>query len=153
MKISLQKHEFHFSPYWVIAHSIEIIALYKLEGLSVEHVPPPRDACSTRTCRGPNRCLKYYAGTGLYRFWPNLSMVKNHLKKLNNYLFQIWIRIFTKMESILPCQTPDVSTEFHPNPSSNFWDIVLYYRFWPFLSMVKNRLKYSSIRILIFTKI
>ena len=42
-------------------------------------------------------------------------MVKNHLKN-----YQIRIRIFTKIESFLPCDTHKVSTKFHPNPSTTF---------------------------------
>ena len=54
-------------------------------------------------------------------------MLKNHLKKLNNYR----IRIFTKIKSICPYDTPNLSTKFHPNPSTTFWDIVLYIVFGP----------------------
>ena len=52
-------------------------------------------------------------------------MVKNHLKKKNSRI-QIQIQIFTKIESIRPCHTHNLSTKFHPNPSKTFWDIVLY---------------------------
>ena len=48
-------------------------------------------------------------------------MVKNQWK---NYRFRIWI--FTRIESILPCHTPNMSTKFRPNPSTTFWNIVLY---------------------------
>ena len=64
--------------------------------------------------------LRYHV---IYNFWPNLSMVKNHLK---NYQIQIRIRIFTKIESILPCDRHNISTKFHSNQCSTFWDIVLY---------------------------
>ena len=50
---------------------------------------------------GPITFLKHHA---IYRFWPDLSMVKNHLK-INNPRIQIQIRIFTKIETILPCHT------------------------------------------------
>ena len=53
-------------------------------------------------------------------------MVKNHFKNLNISRIQIQIQIFTKIESILPCRTPNLSTKFRPNPSTTFWDIVLY---------------------------
>ena len=53
------------------------------------------------------------------------------LKKINNSHLQIQIRIFTKIESIRPCYTPNLSTKFHPNPSTTFWDIVLYIVFGP----------------------
>ena len=52
--------------------------------------------------------------------------MKNQLKKFNNSRIQIPIRIFTKIESILRCYTPNMSTKFRPDPSSTFWDIVLY---------------------------
>ena len=58
--------------------------------------------------------LRYRA---TYRFWPYLSMVKNHLK---NYSIQIWIQIFIKIESLCPCHTPNLSRKFHPNPSITF---------------------------------
>ena len=48
--------------------------------------------------------------TTIYSFWPDFSMVKN---QLNNY--RIWIQIFTKIESIRPCDTPKLSTKFRPN--------------------------------------
>ena len=47
----------------------------------------------------------------------------------NNYQIHIWIGIFTKIEAILPCHTPNMSTKFHPNPFTTFWDIVLYISF------------------------
>ena len=53
------------------------------------------------------------------------------LKKLNNSRFQIWIRIFTKIESIIRCHISNKSTKFRPNPSPTFWDIVLYIVFGP----------------------
>ena len=158
---------------------------------------------------GSNTFLKYHAiqnyivfGLIFQRWWITL--------KLNNSRIQIRIRIFTKIESIRPCHTPNLSTKFHPNPSTTFWDvmlwivfvpiskwwkitlkipgsisvsvsspksnnwvlathltcppkfvwihpqlfwdIVLYNRFWPYLSMVKNHLKNHQIRIRIFTK-
>ena len=40
------------------------------------------------------------------------------LKKLNNSRIWIHIPIFTKMESIRPCETPNLSTKFHPNLST-----------------------------------
>ena len=51
----------------------------KLEGHSVECIPPPRNAWSTRTYRAQFIFeISFY--TGLYRFWPNRSMMKNHVK-------------------------------------------------------------------------
>ena len=49
-------------------------------------------------------------------------MVKNHLKNS-----AIWVRIyiFTKIESIWPSQTYNLSTKFCPKPSITFWDILL----------------------------
>ena len=77
-------------------------------------------------------------------------MVKNHFKNSNR---QIRIRIFTKIESIWRSHTPNLSTKFHPNPSTTFWDIVLYISLAR--SMVRNHLKNYQIwiRIRIFTKI
>ena len=53
----------------------------QLEGHLVEHIPPPHNAWSMRTYRA-----QYIFETScypvLYRFWPYLSMVKNHLKKI-----------------------------------------------------------------------
>ena len=46
------------------------------------------------------------------------------LYKLNNSRIQI--RIVTKIESIRLCDTPNVSTKFRPNPSTTFWDSMLY---------------------------
>ena len=70
----------------------------------------------------------------LYSFWPFHSMVKNHFYKLNNSRIQIQIRNFTKIESIFPCHTPNLSTKFHPNPSTTFWDIVLHIGLAPSLN-------------------
>jgi len=76
--------------------------------------------------------LRYRA---MYRFIPITKTVKNHLK---NY----WIRIFTKVESILPCYIPKLPTKFHLNPSTTFWDILLYVVFGHIsLPMVNNHLK------------
>ena len=44
--------------------------------------------------------------------------------KLNNPRIQMRIRIFTKIESIRPSDTPNLSTKFHPDPSTTFWDIL-----------------------------
>ena len=79
-------------------------------------------------------------------------MVKNHWKN-----YQIRIRIFTKIELILQFHTPNVSTKFHPNPCTTFWDIMLHIVFglisqwWRITKSMKN----SRIRmwIRIFTKI
>ena len=49
-------------------------------------------------------------------------MVKNHLKNSS----RIRIRIFTIIESIRPCHTPNLPTKFHLNPSTTYWDIILY---------------------------
>ena len=63
-------------------------------------------------------------------------MVKNHFKN-----YQIRIRILTKIGSILPSNTPNMSTKFRPNPFTTFWDILLYIVFGPISQMVKNHLK------------
>ena len=49
----------------------------------------------------------------IYRFWPRISVVKNHFK---NSCFQIQIRIFTKIELICPYHTPKLYTKFCSNP-------------------------------------
>ena len=49
---------------------------------------------------------------------------KESLLKLNNYRIQIRIGIFTKIESISTCHTPNLSTKFHPNQSTTFLDIL-----------------------------
>ena len=83
------------------------------------------------------QCLIHENISGPIHFWdivlyivlsPNISMVMNHLK---NSRSRIWIRIFTKIETILPCHTPNLSTKFCSNPSTTFWDIVLYIVFGP----------------------
>ena len=51
-------------------------------------------------------------------------MVKNRIKK--NSRIWIRIRIFNKIESILPGHTHNLSTKFRPNASITFWDIMLY---------------------------
>ena len=53
-------------------------------------------------------------------------MVKNQSKNSSS---RIRIQIFTKMESIRRGQTTkstNLSTKFHPNPSTTSWDIVIY---------------------------
>ena len=72
-------------------------------------------------------------------FEPHLSKVKNHFKNSRS-------QIFTKIESICRGHTPNLSTKFHPNPSTTFWDIVLYIVFGHVLSIVKSHSKYSSSR-------
>ena len=54
-----------------------------------------------------------------YRFWPNPSMMKNHFRNSSG---RIWM--FTKIESIRPCRTPNLPTKLHRNPSTTFWDIL-----------------------------
>ena len=76
---------------------------------------------SVRPCRTPNLPTKFHPNPSNFfemcyvSVQPDLSMVKNHWKH-----YQIWIRIFTKIESILPCHTSNVSTKFHLNPSNFF---------------------------------
>jgi len=48
-------------------------------------------------------------------------MVKNHFKNCSS---RIRIRIFTKIYSVRPCHTPNLSTKFHPNSSKTCWDIL-----------------------------
>ena len=62
--------------------------------------------------------LKYHATN---RFWPHLLIVKNRFK-----ISSIMIRIFTKIESIPPCYTHNLSTKFRPSPTTsvyNFFEI------------------------------
>ena len=80
---------------------------------------------------------------------PCLSMVKNHFK---NYQIRIRIQIFTKIESIIPCYTPNMSTKYLPNPSTTFWDIVLYIGLALSLNGEES-LKHYQIRIQILIKI
>ena len=79
-------------------------------------------------------------------------MVKNHLKHS-----RLRLQIFTKIESICPRHTCNVSTKFGPNPIHNCLRYYAIYHFWPHLSMVKNHWKNSNsrirIQIQIFTKI
>ena len=56
------------------------------------------------------------------RFWPQLSTGEESLQKLRNS--HIWI--FTGIESIRPCQTPNLSIKCCANPSITLWDIVLH---------------------------
>ena len=64
--------------------------------------------------------------------------------------------IFTKIEASLPCHTPNVSTIFRPDPSTTFWDIVLYIVFGPTSISQWWRITFnnssSRIGIRIFTK-
>ena len=46
------------------------------------------------------------------------------LKKKKFNCIRIWIWIFTKIESVWPCYTPNLSTKFHLNLSIIFWDIL-----------------------------
>ena len=62
--------------------------------------------------------LRYFAK---YPFWPDLSMVRNHLKNSSR---RIRIRIFTKFDSVRHCRTLNASTKFHFDPPTTFWDIL-----------------------------
>ena len=104
---------------------------YQLEGHSFERIPPPPNAWSMRTYQA------HYNFEICYISFLALSLNgEESLWKLNNSRICIHVWIFTKIESIRPCHTPNISTEFHPNPST-FWDIVLYWpwarpgKFWP----------------------
>ena len=124
----------------------------KLEGHLEEHIPPPRNAWSTRTYRA-QYIFEISCYTVLHRFWLYLSRVKNQIKKINNSRIQIWIRIFTKIESICPCDMPNLSTIFRPNPSTTLWDIMLYIGFSLISQWWRINFKSSSSQIRIFTKI
>ena len=52
-----------------------------------------------------------------------LALSLNGEESVINYPIQILI--FTKIETISPCHTPDLSTKFRTNPSISFWDILL----------------------------
>ena len=67
-------------------------------------------------------------------------MVKNHLK---NSQIRIGIQIFTKIESIRRGHTPNLSTKFHPNPSTTFWDM-LYIRLALYLNGEESVKKLSD---------
>ena len=95
----------------------------KLEGHSVECMPPSRNVwCILRT----------YQVQYIFEISCNISFLalslngEESLCKLSNTRMQIQIRIFTKIESILSCHTPNTSTKYRPNPSTTFWDIMLF---------------------------
>ena len=50
---------------------------------------------------------------------PKCNTPSDSFGDCNNQI-RIWIRIFTKIESICPCPTPNMSTKFHPNPYTTF---------------------------------
>ena len=116
-KCSIQKHSSVCMSSWNIWKQ-------ELEGHSEERIPPPHNASSTRTYRA-QYILEISCDTALYRFGPSLDGEES-LWKLNNSCIQIRFRIFTNIESICPRHTPNLSTTFHPNPSTTFWDIMLY---------------------------
>ena len=91
----------------------------------------------------------------MYRFLALSLNGEESLKKLNNYSrIQIRIQIFTKIEAILPCHTPNLSTKFRPNTSTTFEDIVQYIVLAQSLNGEESLKNYSCrIRIRIFTKI
>ena len=95
------------------------VFLQELEGHSVERIPLSRKARSTRTYRAQNIfeicCISFLV--------PSLNGEES-LKKLNNTRIQI--QIFTKIESILPRHTPNLCSKVRLNPSTAFWDIVVY---------------------------
>ena len=64
-------------------------------------MPEPREHIE------PNTFLKYHV---MYRFLARSLNGEELFEKLNN--FRIQIRIFTKVESIRPCDIPNVSTKF-----------------------------------------
>ena len=49
--------------------------------------------------------------------------------------------MFTKIETILPCHTPKLSSKFCLNPSTTFWDILLYIVFVPIYQWWRITLK------------
>jgi len=89
---------------------------------------------STSSCHNSSKI--FLRSHAIRSFWPDLSVVKNHLKNSG-----IRIRIFTKTESIRPCHTPNLDTNLLRNPSTTFGEIVWYIVFWPHFSMVKNHFK------------
>ena len=68
-------------------------------------------------------------------------MVKYHFKNSS-----IRIRIFIKIQSILPCHTPNLSIKFRPNPSTTYWDTVLYIVFGTFSQWWRITLKIQQVR-------
>ena len=118
--------------------------MYKWGGNSVERIPPPRNAWSTRTYR-VQYIFKYHA---IYRFWPDqwqrITLKKKHSR----------IQIFTKIKPIRPCHTLNLFPLVSSTSVHNFLRYRAIYHFWPYLSMVKNHFNSSSwIRIRIFNKI
>ena len=110
-------------------------------------MPDPREHI------GPNTCLKYHAIQSYIVLALSLNG-EDSLGKLNNSRIQIQIRIFTKIESIRPCYTHNVSSKFYPNPSITFWDTVLYIGLANSLNgeeSLKNFETRIQIRIRIFT--
>jgi len=109
----------------------------------IDNSIPTSDSITTLTRRALGRahtsaplCLIHENISGPLHVWNimlyvvferDLSMVKNHFK---NSRSQIWIQTFTKIESIRRGHTPKMS-KFHLNPSTTFWDIVLYIIFGP----------------------
>ena len=83
-----------------------------------------------------------------HSFWCYLSMVKNHEKKFsdpNSDLHQNGINSYLQH-----------SQPVHKVSSKSVCNLLRYcamYRFWPYLSMMKNHLRNSSIQIQIFNKI
>ena len=126
-------------------------------------MPDPREHI------GPNTFLKYHA-VQYYIVLGAISQWWRITSKLNNSRIQIRIQIFTKIESICPCHTHITQLERHLieciPPPCNAWSTRTYraqyifeiscdtvlYRFWPYLSTVKNHFKKwnnSRIQILV----
>jgi len=77
-----------------------------------------------------------------FRFWPDLSMMKNLLKKIKK--FWIRIQIFTKIEWTCSRHTPNLSTKFSLKPSITFRDIVQHIVLGRSLNGEKSLRKFSD---------
>ena len=85
---------------------------------------------SIRHGHTPNVSTKFHPNPST-TFWDivryiSLALSLNGEESLKNYQILIRIQIFTEIETLLPCHTHNMSTKFHPNPSTTFWDTVLY---------------------------
>ena len=82
-----------------------------------------------------NKLIQHVLADSVYNLWNFMLYIVLALSLDGEepLLKNCWIRIriFTKIELIPPCYTPNLPTKFRLNPSTTFWDILLYVIFGP----------------------
>ena len=116
--------------------------IWRLVGHSVERIPPPHDAWSTRTHQAQS--IHFWNIRLPFVFGP-ISQCWRITQKKKILASRSRFGSSPKIESIRPCDTPNPSTKFRPNPSTTFWDIVLHIVFGPISQWWRITLKIQGV--------